>query len=90
MEHIYSADTSNGACVAWLRFVRGNAKALQLVYTTYHAQLVLLAFHYVKDEQSAKDEVSEVFTRLLEMDSLTRQERLEGVDENLYVFCALL
>jgi RNA polymerase sigma-70 factor (ECF subfamily) len=77
---------NNAASTAWLRFVRGNAKALQLIYTTYHAQLVLLAYHYLKDEQLAKDEVAEVFTRLLEMDSFTRQERLDGVDENLFGF----
>jgi RNA polymerase sigma-70 factor (ECF subfamily) len=77
---------NSGINTAWQRFARGNNDALRQVYKTYHAPLVLLAYHYLKDEQLAKDEVAEVFTRLLEMDSLTRQERLEGVDENLYGF----
>ena len=87
LELLNGTDTNNnGASTAWLRFVRGNTKALQQVYTAYHGPLVLVAYHYLKDEQLAKDEVGEVFVRLLEMDGLTRKERLEGVDENLYGF----
>ena len=54
------------------RYIRGEARALSELFTGMQASLRLVAYHYCRDAETAKDIVQEVFEKLAALDGETR------------------
>lgn len=74
----------------WQSFVKGDNKGLVIVFDTYYSTLLFTAFYYLKNEEQAKDMVSDVFTKLLSFSIEQRLDNLKYVDEKLEIFLKVL
>ncbi len=64
------------------QFIRGDNHFIKMVYEQYYKLLLLVAYKYLNDKEDAKDAVSQVIQKLLEMTSDKRQKYLpEDADD---------
>lgn len=70
----------------WRLFVEGDNESISVVYKHLLPQLLFVAYRYLKDQEKSKDVVSDVFEKLIGMNSSERKNKLSGVDEKLDVF----
>ncbi|MCB9363035.1 MAG: sigma-70 family RNA polymerase sigma factor [Flavobacteriales bacterium] len=74
----------------WSLFVAGNNEAIATVYKQTLPQLLFIAYRYLNDSEKSKDVVSDVFEKLITMNSVERKNKLSGVDEKLEVFLKVI
>ena len=70
----------------WVLFINGDNQRLSSIYETYYATLLFTAYYYVKDEEKAKEIVSDVFLKLLNYSPQKRLDNLSGVSEKIETF----
>lgn len=76
--------------ISWKAFVLGDNNAIAMVYKHLLPQLLFVAYQYLKDEEKAKDVVSDIFERLISMSLDERKIKLSGVNEKLEVFFSVI
>jgi RNA polymerase sigma-70 factor (ECF subfamily) len=76
--------------MSWEAFVNGSNNALDEVFIAHYSSMLFTALSYTKDEEKARDIVSDIFSKLLEMDINERQEKLGEVNEKLGNFLKVL
>ena len=81
---------SNSLQKNWQQFKLGNNQALEGIYETYYHTLLFTAFYYLKNEEQAKDIVSEVFIKLLSFSVAQRKQNLDNVNDKLEAFLKVL
>ncbi|MEY3200008.1 MAG: hypothetical protein RJA13_1966 [Bacteroidota bacterium] len=60
----------------WNRFLRGDNEALGELYSDLFEPLVFVSFYYVKNNETARDIVSNLFVSLLVTSVEVRNEKL--------------
>lgn len=76
--------------IEWQRFVIGDNNGIVKVFEAYYQTLLFTAFYYLKNEEQAKDMVSDVFVKLLSFSNEQRLKNLENVNEKLEIFLKVL
>lgn len=76
--------------ISWQKFVDGDNQCIDVIFKEFHQMMLFTAYYYVKSEDVAKDVVSDVFRKMLEMSPEKRMEQLSSVNEKLEIFLKVL
>jgi RNA polymerase sigma factor (sigma-70 family) len=74
----------------WRLFIEGNSQCLGHVYSEYFNYLLFTAVFILKSEEKAKDVVSDIFKKLLELNADQRNELLGEVEDKLGTFLKVM
>lgn len=71
-----------------LRFCKGDNEALSLIYTSWHSELYLVAYRYLRVKENTEDVLSECFEKLLNIPNNLRYKKF--IEEEISLKALLL
>ena len=71
-------------------YVKGNNAALSYFYRQWRAELFLVAYHYLRNNQDAEDAIGDCFEKLMEMSIDYRHEKFINQQVDLKAFILVM